>query len=327
MGQAGGSTAPHQVVPGAFDPRAFWQRLRWYTREVLPIPPATVPWARFYYGLAQPLLGMRVILRDRRLLGDALAPVLFVALVCAVVAAAITEEVDDADAMRLAGYVLPWSVAYVIVFFATFASVAPVPPMLFARHYARLAARARVELGHDPQAPYLKRLGQSASETIVQTLVIAFGVAPWTLVIALVPVFGALCAFVVQLLWTMHWMVVEALDSGRTLAQGDDVELARARERAVRFTPWFVRIVADVKGTPWRQALTPARMVNEISETLVRDWNPELRIMERERALAAGFGVGVLIVLAIPGVNLLFRPALVVAATNLRAQLERESGA
>ncbi|HWB75947.1 MAG TPA: hypothetical protein VG755_13355, partial [Nannocystaceae bacterium] len=149
------------------------------------------------------------------------------------------------------------------------------------------------------------------------------GIAPITIVIALVPGFGGVCAFVLQLLWTTHWMVVEAFDSGRTLAPGDDVESAVARERSMRATPWFVRVVKEIDGTPWRQLLTPVRMINEISETLVRDWSPELRIVERERALSAGFGVGVLILLAIPGINLLFRPALVVAATNLRAQLER----
>jgi uncharacterized protein involved in cysteine biosynthesis len=82
-------------------------------------------------------------------------------------------------------------------------------------------------------------------------------------------------------------------------------------------------VVQEVAGSPWRQLLTPVRMLNEITETLVRDWSPELRIVERERSLATGFALGVLVVLAIPGLNLLFRPALVVAAANLRAQLER----
>jgi uncharacterized protein involved in cysteine biosynthesis len=327
-GSVGGSTAPHPTAPRAWslDPRELWQRMRWFTSASVPIPPATVTRARFYYGLAQPLLGMRVLLRNRRLLGDALAPVVFVALVCVAVAAAITEDLENGGATSsvLGELSLPWWLAFTLTFFATFASVAPVPPMLFARHYARLAARARTELGHEPQAPYLKHLRQSAAETIVQTTVIALGMFPLTVAIALVPVFGALCAFVLQLVWTVHWMVVEALDSGRTLAPGDDVEVALARERARRFTPWFVRIVAGVERSPWRRLLTPVRMVNEITETLVRDWGPELRIVERERALMSGFGVGVLIVLAVPGINLLFRPALVVAATHLRAQLERE---
>lgn len=321
-----GGTAPHAVVGArsAFDPREIWQRLRWYTHPGVPLPPAEVPWARFHYGLAQPLLGMRVILRDRAMIGNALAPVIAVFIVCTIVAASVVDEMDQDDRLEfLAGLDLPTWLAFVVVFFATFASFAPVPPMFFARQYARLAARARTHLGHTPHQPYLKRLRQSIAETVVQTLVIAIGIFPLTLAIAIVPVFGAIAAFVLQLSWTTHWMVVEAFDSGRTLAPGDDVEAVLARERALRRAPWFVRITNGITGTPWRQLLTPVRMVNEITETLVRDWNPELRIVERERALAAGFGVGVLILLAIPGINLLFRPALVVAATNLRAQLEQ----
>jgi hypothetical protein len=323
---ARGGTAPHAVVSSRapVDPREIWQRLRWYTHPGVPLPPAEVPWARFYYGLAQPLLGMRTILRDRGMLGNALAPVIVVLIVCMIVAAGIVEEIDQDERLEfLAGFDLPTWLAFLVVFFATFASFAPVPPMFFARQYARLAARARTRLGYAPHQPYLKRLRQSIAETIVQTLVIAFGIFPFTVVIAIVPVFGAVCAFVLQLLWTTHWMVVEAFDSGRTLAPGDDVDAAVARERSLRSVPWFVRIAKELTGTPWRQLLTPVRMVNEITETLVRDWGPELRIVERERALAAGFGVGVLILLAIPGINLLFRPALVVAATNLRAQLEQ----
>ncbi|MBC8072213.1 MAG: EI24 domain-containing protein [Deltaproteobacteria bacterium] len=322
-----GGTAPHRSVPRSpFDVRAAWQRLQWFADPSLPLPPASVPRARVLYGLAQPLLGMRVLLRDRGLLGDALAPVVFVALVCLTIAAAITEDLEQGGATTelLGDLVLPWWLAFVISFFATFASVAPVPPLLFARHHARLAARARVLLGHSEQLPYLKGLRQSATETVVQTIVIALGIFPITLVLALVPMFGPLCAFVLQMAWTTHWMVVEALDSGRTLAPGDDADDALVRERAERFTPWFVRVVAAVQRSPWHKLLTPVRMVNEVTETLVRDWGPELRIVERERALCSGFGIGVLVVLAIPGINLLFRPALVVAATHLRAQLERE---
>jgi hypothetical protein len=328
-GSVRGGTAPHATVSSRspFDPREVWRRLRWYTHPGVPLPPTSVPWARFHYGLAQPLLGMRVILGDRRMLGDALAPVLLVIIVCMFVAAGLLDELDaeDGDALAFISRAFPWWIALMVMFFVTFASVAPVPPMLFARQYARLAARARTRLGYDEHQPYLKRLRQSITETVVQTLVIAVGIAPFTIVVALVPVFGAVCAFGLQLLWTTHWMVIEALDSGRTLAPGDDVDAAVAREKAIRTTPWFVRTVASVQGTPWRQLLTPMRMLNEITETLVRDWSPELRIVERHRGLASGFAVGVLIVLAIPGINLLFRPALVVAATNLRAQLERES--
>src|SRR5262245_52507951 len=133
VGDRRGGTAPHATVPSRspFDPREIWRRLRWYTHAGVPLPPEAVPWARFHYGLAQPLLGMRVILRDRRMLGEALAPVLFVFVVCLFIAAGLAEELQEDDKLSFIGITMPWWLAVVVMFFVTFASVAPVPPMLF----------------------------------------------------------------------------------------------------------------------------------------------------------------------------------------------------
>ncbi|HWB82288.1 MAG TPA: hypothetical protein VG755_45300, partial [Nannocystaceae bacterium] len=186
VGRARGGTAPHAVVGrrSPYDPREIWQRLRWYTHPGVPLPPAEVKWARFHYGLAQPLLGMRTILRDRGMIGNALAPVIVVLIVCTIFAANVVDEIDAEDRLEfLAGHDLPTWLAFIVVFFVAFASIAPVPPMFFARQYARLAARARTHLGYEPHQPYLKRFRQSVAETVVQTLVIAIGIAPITIVI------------------------------------------------------------------------------------------------------------------------------------------------
>ncbi|MFO0632073.1 MAG: hypothetical protein U0168_04405 [Nannocystaceae bacterium] len=298
----------------------------WRDAAATPPPSRDDARARFVYGLQQPLLGVRLLLRDRDLLGLALAPAALLAIVCAI-AAAGSMEVRAAHgpswwSLGLAG--LEGSAMCVIAFFTTVAALAPVPPFLFARHYARLAARARNALGLGPRIPWLKSLSQSIGETVAQVVVLTFGLLPLTLPLALLGATGALVAFVAQLLWTMHWIVVESLDNGRTLAPGEDVAEVTKAELAVADTPWFARPIHGVRHERARRWLAPVRGFTEIMESLVRGWSPELRLVERESALSAGFGLGAFVLLAIPGVNLLFRPALVVAAAHLRGQLERE---
>ena len=71
--------------------------------------------------------------------------------------------------------------------------------------------------------------------------------------------------------------------------------------------------------------LTPLRMFAEVVRALGRPWSFEIRVIEHERALCSGFGIGVVLLLAVPGLNLFFRPALVIGAAHLRGRLERES--
>src|SRR5919201_1664979 len=94
---------------------------------------------RVVYGLAQPLLGMRLLFSDSDLLREALVPAAWLGAFCAVVAAFSHEAV---------GF-WPW----VKSFYKTFAVLAPVPSIVFARHYARLAATVRWRLGFGACGP------------------------------------------------------------------------------------------------------------------------------------------------------------------------------
>jgi hypothetical protein len=314
-------TQPYPAVPAAVpDPAGGgWRDAIAFVRtNVLePGPPPAVHHvrARFLWGLAQPLLGMRVILRDRQMLGDALFPVVTVAAFCAIGAWIAADEFDGGRLSSL------W--AGIVAFFAGFIALAPVPPFLFARHYARMAARARALLELDPRDPWLEPIGVSLWKTIAQSLVIALGGIPFLILLA-VPLAGTVLVVPAQGLWTLHWMVVEGLDNGRTLVPGTTVEQVTRAEEALRHDPWFHRWLDRIPSSKIVKLLAPLRMLLEIVRALGRPWSHETRLVEEQRAIASGFGIGVVALLAIPGLNLFFRPALVVGAAHLRGQIERE---
>lgn len=93
--------------------------------------------------------------------------------------------------------------------------------------------------------------------------------------------------------------------------------------KALRHDPWFHRWLDRVRNKPAAKLLAPIRMLAEVVRALGRSWSAEIRIVEREHALCGGFDLGVVALLAIPGLNLFFRPALVIGAAHLRGQLER----
>jgi hypothetical protein len=293
------------VPPGARARlRDGWAYVRLHSGAPLAPPPSHERWMRALWGFAQPLLGIRFLLRDRSLLGEAIAPVFAVAAICAV--AAWGKAADDG------------ALAVVVAFAVAFAALAPIPPFIFARMYARLAARARGELGFDPRAPYLKPISRSVGESVAMVITIAIGVAPGTIALGLVPGMGVALAFALQAPWTLHWMVVEALDNGRALAPGESVEgKDEAREHA-----WWQRLLDVPHIKVLHVVLTPWRMIGEIVEAMTRSWRRELRLVEADPHMALGFGVGTVVLLAVPGLNLLFRPALVIAAAHVRARLE-----
>jgi hypothetical protein len=303
---AGTVTCPSEPVT---DWRARLESLRTYASAPYPPPARGDPLGRFFYGVAQPLFGARMMLRDPGLRGAALAPVLAVALVCLLVALRRAEQ---------------GAFATILTFFVTFAALVPVPPVLFARYYARIAARARNELGLGPCSPYLKPISQSFGESISQMIIIAIGVAPLTLAISWAPLWGTILAFGLNAVWTLHWVVVEGLDSARTLEPGQTVASVSEEERSARFTPWFMR-AHDTPMPGWARALLlPVRMVGEVVMGLSREWSPEMKIIERNPYLTSGFGIGTVLLLSIPGLNLFFRPALAISGAHLRTRLDRE---
>jgi hypothetical protein len=289
--------------------------VRLHAREPSEPPSIVHERARFLWGLAQPLLGMRIMLRDRTLLGDALFPVFTIAGFCVLAAFAAAEKVDGGSLTSF------WTA--IVAFFATFIALAPIPPFLFARHYARMAARARGLLDLGPREPWLEPISMSLWKTIAQAIIIAIGVAPITILLGML-VIGAPLALMVQGGWTLHWMVVEGLDNGRTLAPGETVEEITRTEEALRHDPWYYRWFALVTHKTVLKLLTPLRMVLEVVRALGRPWSHEIRLVEHERALSVGFGIGVVALIAVPGLNLFFRPALVIGAAHMRGRLERE---
>jgi uncharacterized protein involved in cysteine biosynthesis len=329
---AGSGTAPYPAVTGS-----VWARLRrsaavaWeHARSAQPPPPREDQARRFWYGLQQPLLGMRLLLRDEELLSAALLPVLAVAAVCTIAGVAAATAVTELPWWSFGNATVSMVATFLVAFATTFLAVAPVPPFLFARHYAKMAARARDRLGTGPCEPYLKPISQAVSETITQMGVIAIGLAPLTLLATMLPLVGAGLAIVLQLAWTMHWMVVEAFDNGRTLVPGTTVAQVQREEEAHarREPPWLLRAWQSVPTRGLANAVAgPLRAWSEVLTSVTRGWAPEMRMIERDRSLAVGFALGVAVLLAIPIVSLLFRPALVIAAANLRGQLEREAAA
>lgn len=260
------------------------------------------------YGLAQPFLGLRVLFGSRDLLGIALAPALGVLVVAGLVAYGTAQ---DHGAARGVG-----------AFLLTVAALAPLPSLLFGRVYAHLAAKARARLGLPAAAAYLRGLVKLAGEWLGQVVVLALGVLPYVGLARLIPVLGPLAAFVLQGAWAGLWIVVEGYDNARTLPAGSTVAELEARARAQPGQPWFHRWHHRVHGPRWLVLLlSPLRMLSEVVTTLARPWRMEVDLTEREPWISLGFGLGAALMLAVPGLNLLLRPAVVVAGVHLRHHL------
>lgn len=260
------------------------------------------------YGLAQPFVGLRALFGSHDLLGMALAPALGVLLLSGMVAYGTAVERGAWDG--------------VVAFLLTVAALAPLPSLLFGRVYAHLAAKARVRLGLPPVGPYLRGPIKLAGEWLGQVVVLALGVLPYAAIVGLVPVVGPISALVLQGAWAGHWIVVEGYDNARTLPPGRTVAEIEARAHAQPGYPWFHRWHATVHGPRWvLVVLSPLRMLSEIVTTLCRPWRVEVDLVEREPWISLGFGLGAAIMLAVPGLNLLLRPAVVVAGVHLRHQL------
>ena len=277
-----GRTSMPQPEPG---PRGIWDRLLW--------------------GFAQPFLGVRMLLRHRVLLRQAVIPTLVVGAICAL---AVSFDDDSEGAV------------WIRRFYLAFVAVAPVPPVLFAKHYARLAARATTLMGVSENEPYIRSLRQSLVESMLQVTVIAIGVVPLTMLLGVVPVLGAIWVIALGGLWTLYWIVIEAFDSARTLPAGQTVATMEHRAATDPRVPWFVRMY-QLPAVPNALA-APIRAWGKMIDRMTRHWRAEVALVSEHPWIAAGFSVGAGIMVTVPGLNLLFRPALIVGAAHLRAHLE-----
>jgi hypothetical protein len=258
-----------------------------------PLPRRGLP--SLLFGLAQPLLGLRMVLREPALRRRAALPVICLAVVCGLIAA-------GADGSRL------------VAFGEALVLLAPVPVVLFGKTYRTLAAESRVPLGLSPGTAVHPGLWGAIGDAIRQSVLLAIALVPLYFVAELLRSLGIELAPLLWALggaWALHWIVVEALDNGHTLADG-----APSDEAAP--DPWFVRAY-QVRSLRWFAGLL---------RRLSWPWRRELAIVARRPELALGFGLGIAALLAVPLMALVFRPAVVVAAVHLLGRVaEAERGA
>jgi hypothetical protein len=204
-------------------------------------------------------------------------------------------------------------------FYGALAGAASAPPLLFGNAYARFAARAHERLGLGPAQPRLSRFRSRLWQLVRFALVVAVPIAPvlWTL--GAVPFAGAAAAFLVGSAWTLHWVVVEALDGARVAGAPGAIPPA---------WPWFLVWAgrpgfADLPRAVRRPAAWTARRVR----ALTRPWHEEAALVAARPITSAGFGLAAAGLLAVPGLNLLFRPAVLVASVHLAARLRAPAAA
>jgi hypothetical protein len=273
--------------------------------HVVPRPPPAAGFDRVMYGLAQPLVGIRMLATHRSLLDAALVPAGLVAAFCAVVALLG----DDGDFLHR--------------FYTTFAVLAPLPSIIFANHYARLAVQARHLLGFSRAAPCIAPLGRRVNRTIKQAILIALALAPITALLQFVPILGWLVVQAVAAVWALHWIVVDAFDSARTLRPGETLADLDAAARRMP-PPWYVRsLLHAAERVPIGGSAV--RSFAQICDRLSMQWREDIALVEQHRALTVGFALSTGALLAIPILNLAFRPIVIIAASNILGQLEATS--
>lgn len=265
-----------------------------------PLPARGLPLVLF--GLAAPLIGLRVVLREPELRRLARKPVLFLLGFAFLVA----YGTDGAPAEQLAA------------FFTALVSLAPVPVILFGKTYRNLAAAARVPLGLSPGAPVHPKLWTAIADAIRQSLLLALALVPIYFVSELLQsMVAGVAALFVWLVWAaggawaLHWIVVEALDNGHT------APAAGAPVRPEPPDPWFVRIYQ----------VGPLRPFARLLRRLSRPWRGELELVARRPELALGFGLGIAALLAVPLMALVFRPAAVAGAVHLLGRVDEAEAA
>jgi uncharacterized protein involved in cysteine biosynthesis len=269
-------------------------------------PPARSGAALLAWGLAQPILGLRLIGRHPGLLRPLILPIAIVLLIAGLSA---TGQGADGSPARIA-----------LRFNLALAGLASVPSFLFANRYARLAARAHELLGHGPAEPRFLSLVRRVRQIIRFALVVALPIAPVLWIVGAVPLLGAAVGFAIGAPWTLHWVVVEALDNAR---------IAGAPGATPPEWPWFLAWAGRPAFAPprglWRRPLAwAARRVR----ALTAPWHEEAALVAAHPLASIGFGLAVAGLLAVPIVNLLFRPAAIVGSVRFLAAVRaRTAGA
>lgn len=267
-------------------------------------PPPRAHGPRLVYGLVQPLLGARLLVTDRELLVAALVPAGLLAGFCAVVALAEAHNVEGG--LR--------------TFYTTFALLAPLPSVILAHHYARLAVLARRKLGFGPAEPCLESLRTMIKRAIKQTILVAIALAPAIALVKALPLVGRPIVQVIGAAWALHWIVVDAFDSARFLRPGQTVADLDAHAEHIR-QPWFVRgFNALADRLPIGKRIL--RRFARFCDRMAMPWREEIALVEDHPSLMLGFALSTAAFLAVPVVNLLFRPIVQIGAAHVLGQLE-----
>ena len=297
------ASAPGVILPPA--PRAA------ESAPGVTLPPGEDRLDRFLFGLAQPLLAMRRLLGDGRLLLAALKPAALLALFCGAIALL---KHDQGESFR----------DWLHSFYASFALLAPVPSVLLVNHYARLAAEANRALGFGVVVARLQSLPLAGQLALRQLVVVTVAFAPILGLLRSIPVAGKILVWLLGGLWALHWIVVEALDSAAVLEPRGESE-AQSPQRAPGLRPWFVRVYAwladwSPPGVSWLLDRFAG-----LCEWLSRPWQAEIRATRRNPALMVGFALTTAALLATPVLNLLFRPIILIAAVHILGHLRKSA--
>jgi uncharacterized protein involved in cysteine biosynthesis len=308
---------------------SIWRQLLSYSQPGSQLSTPSSVRDRLLYGCAQPVLALRMLVSSRVLLLDALFPVLMLAGFCSLSALLhlkIGQLPEDEESIRLIGF---WT-----RFFAAFAMLAPLPSILFAAHYARLAATAYRTFSLGDCEPRRESLFRSAIHALKQAAVISIAVAPLVGLAAKIPHVGTVLAASLGAVWALHWVVVEAFDSARVHATSPS-GLAASTETSVaapdvdsQANPsvvpeiWFVR-ACEHAGARIPVVGFVVRWFAALCRYLAKPWKEEIALTEQHTVLMLGFAVMTALLLATPILNLLFRPTIVIAAVHLLAHLPR----
>jgi hypothetical protein len=192
--------------------------------------------------------------------------------------------------------------------------LASLPSVLLANTYERLAAESMGVFGFGAVAPLLSRFWSRIVRMVECAILVALGVAPFLFVMRQMPLLGDAVAYVASAVWSVHWIVVEALDGARVVDP---------REGEVRL-PWFATWTAHPIWESMPSLLRgTAHKFGRVLTRLSGPWREEIALVARHPGLALGFGLATAMLLAVPIANLFLRPAVIVGAVHLRWHLAR----
>ncbi|HEY2745292.1 MAG TPA: hypothetical protein VGL86_11735 [Polyangia bacterium] len=291
------------------NPSARWAPHKVAAQSVTtPTAPPEAPVDRAIYGLMQPLLGARMLFTDGDLLRASLVPAGLLAAFCAGVALLDPVSWTPFGILRR--------------FYQTFAVLAPLPSLLLARHYARLAALAHQKFGFGPAEPCIEGFRRELSRTVKQIVLVFIGMVPLTFALRFVPLLGPLTIRLVVAVWALHWIVVDAFDSARVLRPGQTVADLDALADKAR-VPWFARLLAEAE--PWPVIGGILARFGRWCGKMARPWREEIELVEEHPSLVIGFALSTAALVATPVLNLLFRPIVLIGAAHVLGRLEKDS--